>query len=95
MSAYGFNKISFFFSDDMPGAVSENELMKAEDIQPNEMKGIDSFLKDSNHVEKPNQAMINDCKFVHSHHTMSEQRLHNVVLTSCWVVVITLCKHFR
>jgi len=50
----------------MPGAVSENDLMKAEDIQPNEMKGIDSFLKDSNHVEKPagpNQAMISDCKF--------------------------------
>lgn len=33
--------------------VSENEIMKAEDIQPSEMQGIDHFLKDSNHVEKP------------------------------------------
>lgn len=46
----------------MPGSVSENDLMKAEDIQPNEMKGITSFLKDSNHVDKPeSDSMINDC----------------------------------
>jgi len=47
--------------DDMPGSVSENDLMKAEDIQPNEMKGITSFLKDSNHVDKPaSDSMISD-----------------------------------
>jgi len=47
--------------DDMPGGVTENDLLKAEDIQPNEMKGISSFLKDSNHVEKPSSdSMIND-----------------------------------
>lgn len=44
-----------------PGGVSENDLLKAEDIQPNEMKGIDSFLKDSNHVDKePGESSIND-----------------------------------
>ena len=48
----------------MPGGVSENDLLKAEDIQPNEMKGISSFLKDSNHVEKPvsTEAAFNDGK---------------------------------
>lgn len=35
-----------------PGGVTEKDLMNAEDIQPNEMKGIDSFLKDSNHIDK-------------------------------------------
>ena len=49
----------------MPGSVSENDLMKAEDIQPNEMKGINSFLKDSNHVDKPeSDQMISDGMYI-------------------------------
>ena len=48
----------------MPGSVSENDLMKAEDIQPNEIKGITNFLKDSNHMDKPSpDQMINDGMF--------------------------------
>ena len=65
------NKASYYFllsfstTDDMPGSVSENDLMKAEDIQPNEMKGINSFLKDSNHVDKPeSDQMISDGMYI-------------------------------
>lgn len=36
----------------MSNSVSDNDIMKAEDIQPSEMQGIDHFLKDSNHMDK-------------------------------------------
>lgn len=51
------------------GAVSENDIMKAEDIQPNEMNDLHNFLKNTNQVQKNydgerGEAEMTDGKFV-------------------------------
>ena len=56
------------------GAVSENDIIKAEGIQPNEMSDLHNFLKNSNQVnghgggnDKPDsEAEMSDGKFVPS-----------------------------